>query len=53
VRLAEQLGTTTDYLAAGKDCIVTEPVPAIKADKRLSLRSKRAVITLLEELYQK
>jgi transcriptional regulator with XRE-family HTH domain len=50
-RLAEELGVTVDYLVTGKEGGVAEPIPAIKADKRLNLRAKKALIALIEELY--
>ena len=48
-KLAETLGVTTDYLLTGKEGIITGVVPAIKADKTLPLKVKRALITLVEE----
>ncbi|MCX5999622.1 MAG: helix-turn-helix transcriptional regulator [Chloroflexi bacterium] len=51
VKLAEELGVTVDYVLTGKEGVVTDPIPAIKADKRLNLRSKRALIALVEQLY--
>lgn len=52
VRLAEELGVTVDYLATGKEGIITETIPAIKADKRLNLKAKKSLISLVEELYK-
>ncbi len=49
-KLAEEMGVTTDYLLSGKDSIITDTIPAIKADKSLTLKAKRALITLVEEL---
>jgi len=53
-RLAEELGVSIDYLVSGlvggKDGIITGIIPAIKADKRLKLKVKRAMITLVGEL---
>jgi hypothetical protein len=49
--LAEELGVTIDYLATGKEGVVTDTIPAIKADKKLSLKSKKALVALVEELY--
>ncbi len=49
-KLAENLGVSTDYLVSGKEGIITGIVPAIKADKTLSLKVKRALIALIEEL---
>lgn len=51
VKLAEELGVTIDYLATGKEGVVTDTIPAIKADKKLSLKSKKALVALVEELY--
>jgi transcriptional regulator with XRE-family HTH domain len=50
-RLAEELGVTVDYLVTGKEGGVADPIPAIKADKRLNLKAKKALIALIEELY--
>lgn len=47
-RLAEQLGVTIDYIVTGKENLITNSIPAIKADKKLTLESKRALITLIE-----
>ena len=49
-RLAEELGVTTDYLLAGKENIITEVIPAIKADRSLTLKAKRLLIGLVDEL---
>ena len=51
-KLAEELGVTTDYLLSGRECIVTDPIPAIKADNDLDLKAKRALISMVEELRQ-
>ena len=50
-RLAEELGVTIDYLVTGKEGIITDTIPAIKADKRLSIDVKKALITTIRELY--
>ncbi len=50
-KLAEELGATMDYLATGKRSVSADSIPAIKADARLSLKAKKAVISLLQELY--
>ena len=47
-KLADELGVSTDYLLSGKEGI-TELIPAIKADKTLTLKVKRALIALVEE----
>ena len=52
VRLAEELGVSGDYLLTGREGIVMETIPAIKADKRLSLKAKKALISLVEEVYK-
>ena len=53
-RLAEELGVSIDHLVSGvvdgKEGIITGIIPAIKADKRLKLKVKRAMITLVGEL---
>ena len=48
-KLAEVLGVSTDYLLSGKEGIITGVIPAIKADKTLPLKVKRALIALVEE----
>jgi transcriptional regulator with XRE-family HTH domain len=50
-RLAEELGVSVDYLLSGKESVVTEIIPAIKADKRINIKTKKALISLIEELY--
>ena len=50
-KLAGELGVSVDYLLSGEEGIITETIPAIKADKRLKLEVKRALITLVEEHY--
>ncbi|MEE8471444.1 MAG: helix-turn-helix domain-containing protein, partial [Dehalococcoidia bacterium] len=40
--LARETGTTTDHLISGKESIVTETIAAIKADKRLTIKTKKA-----------
>ena len=50
-RLAKELGVSVDYLLSGKDSIIIEPIPAIKADKRIGIKAKKALVTLIEELY--
>lgn len=51
-RLAEELGVSVDYLVSGKDCVITDSIPAIKADERLTVKAKKAVIALVEELHR-
>jgi len=50
-RLAEELGVTVDYLVAGKEGGITNAIPAIKGDKRLNLKIKKALVALIQELY--
>ena len=51
-KLAEELGVSTDYLVSGKEGIIMDTIPVIKADKRLKLEVKRALIALVEELHE-
>ena len=48
-KLAEELGVTVDYLLTGREGTMTDTIPAIKADKTLSLKIKRALIAMVEE----
>jgi transcriptional regulator with XRE-family HTH domain len=48
-KLAEELGVTIDYLVTGKEGVITDTIPAIKADKTLNLEIKRALIALVRE----
>lgn len=50
VKLAEELGATVDYLVTGKEGVITDTIPAIKADKSLNLDVKRALIALVKAL---
>ena len=49
-KLAQELGVTTDFLITGKESIVSDCISAIKADNRLSLDTKRALVILIEQL---
>ena len=49
-KLAEQLGVSIDYLVSGKEGIITDIIPAIKADKNLNLKAKRTLIAFVELL---
>ncbi len=51
VRLAEELGVTIDFLVTSKEGVITDPIPAIRADKKLKIEIKRALITLIQTLY--
>jgi len=46
-KLAEELGVSVDHLVSGKESVITDTIPAIKADKSLPLGVKRALITLV------
>ena len=50
--LAQQLGVTLDYLVVGRECGIVNAIWAIKADKKLSIKSKKALVSLIEELYR-
>jgi transcriptional regulator with XRE-family HTH domain len=50
-RLAEELGVTVDFLVTGKEGIITDPIPAIRADKKLKIEIKRALVTLIRAIY--
>ena len=50
-RLARELGVTIDYLVTNKDSVITDVIPAIKGDEKLSLKTKKALIPLVQELY--
>ena len=49
-KMAEELGVTIDYLVTGKESIITELIPAIKADQKLATEVKKALIVLIREL---
>jgi transcriptional regulator with XRE-family HTH domain len=51
-KLAEELGVTIDYLVTGKESVITDTIPAIKGDKKLKLKAKRALTALIQELYE-
>jgi len=52
-KIASELGTSLDYLVVGKEGISGDPIAAIKADEKLSLKSKKAIIALIEEYHGK
>jgi transcriptional regulator with XRE-family HTH domain len=52
-KLAEELGVTIDFLVTGKESVLHGLLPAIKADPRLSLKARKAVASIIEELYDK
>jgi len=49
--MATELGVSIDYLVSGKEGIITDTIPAIKADKRLKIKAKKALIAMVEEFY--
>jgi transcriptional regulator with XRE-family HTH domain len=49
-KLAEELGVSIDYLVSGKEGAALDLIPAIKADKTLSLEVRKSLITLVNEL---
>jgi transcriptional regulator with XRE-family HTH domain len=51
-KLAEELGVSIDYLVTGKEGIITDTIPAIKADKKLKIVDKNALITLVKSLHR-
>lgn len=51
-KLAEELGVTIDYLMTGKESVITDTIPAIKGDKKLKLKAKKALIALIQELHE-
>ena len=51
-KLATELGVTVDYLVVGKEGGVTDIIPAIKADERLKLEVKKALIVLVQALQE-
>jgi transcriptional regulator with XRE-family HTH domain len=52
-KLAEELGVTIDYLVTGRESILSGLLPAVKADPRLSLKARKALASIIEELHEK
>ena len=50
VKMAEELGVSVDYLLTGKEGVITDTIPAIKADKKLKLEVRKALTTLVQAL---
>lgn len=50
IRMAHELGVSIDYLVTGKEGLPIDIVTAIKADKILTVKVKKAFITLIEEI---
>jgi len=49
-KLAKELGVSADYLLSGQEGIITDIIPAIKANNKLTLKAKKILIALVEEL---
>ncbi len=49
-RLAQELGTSIDFLVTGNESAIIDIIPAIKADETLELEVKNALVTLVKEL---
>lgn len=50
IKMAKELGVSIDYLVSGTDGIITDVIPAVKADGKLKLNVKKAIIELVNEL---
>ncbi len=50
-KMAEELGVSVDYLITGRKSIITDTIPAIRADNELELPVKKALITLVLALH--
>ena len=50
VELAKMLGVSTDWLLSGQEGLINDPISAIKALKDLSAKSKKALVSMVEEL---
>jgi transcriptional regulator with XRE-family HTH domain len=53
VKIAVELGTSTDYLLTGKEAIIDDVIPTIKADKEFSLDVKNGLIAIIKAIRQK
>ena len=51
-RLAEELAVTVDYLITGKEAVISGCIPAIRADEKLTVEAKKALITIVREFYR-
>ena len=51
-RLAEELGVAADYLITGKDPAISDTIPAIMADTKLTTEAKKALIATVREFYR-
>ena len=51
-RLAEELGVTVDYLITGKESAIPDTIPAIRADTKLTIEAKKALLATVREFYR-
>ncbi len=51
-RFAEELGVTVDYLITGNEAVISDTIPAIKSDGKLTVEAKRALIATVREFYR-
>jgi len=51
-RFAEELGVTVDYLITGKEAVISGCLPAIRADEKLTVEAKKALIASVREFYR-
>jgi transcriptional regulator with XRE-family HTH domain len=52
-KLALELGITTDFLITGKQTILSDCVSVIKADDKLTLEHKNALVSIIKALRNK
>jgi transcriptional regulator with XRE-family HTH domain len=52
-KLAQELGVTTDFLITGKLTILTDSISVIKADDKLTLEHKNALVSIIKALRNK
>ena len=50
-KLAQESGVTIDYLVVGKEGVIKDTIPAIRADKKLNLEAKKSLINLVKALH--
>ncbi len=51
-RFAEVLEVTGDYLTTGKEAVISDTIPAIRADGKLTIEAKKAMIATVREFYR-
>jgi transcriptional regulator with XRE-family HTH domain len=55
IKISKELGVNIDFLLAGKnqnECVVTGIIPAIKADRKLTNKTKKILISVVEAFYE-